>query len=79
MAYSLRTRSVAVAATRATRAAEQLDEYWSHLRLKDNELQGKHVLRLAQNADIASVQVAGATLQQATVKLSEAVVICLRL
>ncbi|WP_025313156.1 DUF6538 domain-containing protein [Roseicyclus elongatus] len=28
ISYSLRTRSSAVAASRATRAAQQLDEYW---------------------------------------------------
>ncbi len=46
IAYSLRTRSIPVAAARAIRAASQLDEYWYHLRCQDAELPGKHMLRL---------------------------------
>jgi hypothetical protein len=32
ISYSLRTRSASVAASRAIRAADKLDEYWFHLR-----------------------------------------------
>ena len=44
--YSLRTRSAAVAASRAQRAAQQLDEHWYHMRIRDVDLPGKHLLRL---------------------------------
>lgn len=46
IAYSLRTRSAKVADARARRAADQLDDYWFHLRSQDAELPGKHMLRL---------------------------------
>ncbi|WGW03655.1 DUF6538 domain-containing protein [Tropicibacter oceani] len=52
-AYSLRTRSVSVAATWADRAAQKLDDYWHHLRIKDSDLPGKHMLRQAQNTNAA--------------------------
>ena len=45
--YSLRTRSVTVAASRSQRAAQQLDEQWYHLRIRDVDLPGKHLLRMA--------------------------------
>ncbi len=45
ISYSLRTRSASVAASRAIRASAQLDEYWYHLRCRDTELPGKHMLR----------------------------------
>jgi len=48
--YSLRTRSAKIAEARGRRAADQLDEYWSHLRSRDAELPGKHMLRLQQVA-----------------------------
>ncbi len=35
IAYSLRTRSAKVAEARARRAADQLDEYWYHLRSQE--------------------------------------------
>lgn len=47
IAYSLRTRSAKVADSRARRAADQLDDYWFHLRSQDAELPGKHTLRLS--------------------------------
>ncbi|WP_254430685.1 DUF6538 domain-containing protein [Ruegeria arenilitoris] len=80
IAYSLRTRSSSVAASRATRAAQQLDEYWYHLRIKGSELPGKHLLRMQQNATKAP----GSLLpsehdDNATVSQSEAVAIYLRL
>ena len=39
IAYSLRTRSAKIAEARARRAADQLDEYWYHLRSRDAKLQ----------------------------------------
>ncbi|WP_407497037.1 DUF6538 domain-containing protein, partial [Pseudooceanicola sp. MF1-13] len=45
IAYSLRTRSARVAEARARRAADQLDEYWYHLRSQISQLPGKHLLR----------------------------------
>jgi hypothetical protein len=50
IAYSLRTKSALVAVSRATRAAQQLDEYWYHLRIKDCGLPGKHRLRMQLSA-----------------------------
>lgn len=79
ISYSLRTRSASVAASRATRAAQQLDEYWYHLRIKDSELPGKHMLRLAQNANSAPMSLTSSPIMPETVKLSEAVAIYLRL
>jgi len=46
IAYSLRTKSPKIAESRAKRAADQLDEYWYHLRCRDAQLPGKHMLRL---------------------------------
>ena len=42
----LMTRSPSVARTSAMIAAAKLDEYWSHLRMTDPELFGKHMLKL---------------------------------
>jgi len=80
IAYSLRTRSASVAASRATRAAQQLDEYWYHLRVKDSELPGKHLLRMKHRAPDASGLAALSSPNDSTsVCLSEAVGIYLRL
>lgn len=81
ISYSLRTRSVTVAASRAVRAAQKLDEYWYHLRLNDCDLPGKHMLRMAVNSGMApsAVLLAPAAAVTASVKLSEAVSIYLRL
>ncbi|MEX5729983.1 integrase [Rhodovulum iodosum] len=73
--YSLRTRSVKVAAPRARRAAVQLDDFWYHLRVKDAELPGKHRLRLASGGEASQAPESVSD----TVKLSEAVAIYLRL
>ncbi|OWY01032.1 DUF6538 domain-containing protein [Thioclava sp. IC9] len=80
IAFSLRTRSASVAASRAMRAAQQLDEYWYHLRIKDGDLPGKHLLRIRK----ASPNIPGPLLQStvndsASVRLSEAVAIYLKL
>jgi hypothetical protein len=49
ISYSLRSRSVVVAASCAQRAAQKLDEYWYHLKVRGSDLPGKHMLRLVQN------------------------------
>lgn len=78
ISYSLRTRSGSVAASRAVRAAQKLDEYWYHLRIQDVDLPGKHMLRLAQaGARPAAPPVAQQGIE--TITLSEAVGIYLRL
>ena len=81
ISYSLRTRSVTVAASRAIRAAQKLDEYWYHLRINDSDLPGKHMLRMAGNSGLApsALPMAPAAAVAASVKLSEAVSIYLRL
>src|SRR6056297_783734 len=45
IAFSLRTRSPKIAEARARKAADQLDEYWYHLRCQDVQMPGKHMLR----------------------------------
>lgn len=79
ISYSLRTRSTLVAASRATRAAQKLDEYWYHLRIRDLDLPGKHLLRMAQNGNAVAAGVAVAASETVSVKLSEAVAIYLKL
>lgn len=74
ISFSLRTRSVSVAVTRAIRAAGQLDEYWYHLRCKDLALPGKHRLRMAGAATSAVPEVP----QSDALTLSEAVSIYIR-
>lgn len=78
---SLRTRSVSVAASRAVRAAQKLDEYWYHLRINDSDLPGKHMLRMAGNIGVTppTLPMPPAAAIAASVKLSEAVSIYLRL
>jgi len=75
IAYSLRTRSARVAAVRARRAADQLDDHWYHLRSKDAELPGRHRLR------IASDTMAGTPFGSVsdTLMLSESVAVYLKL
>ena len=79
ISYSLRTRSSSIASSRATRAAQQLDEYWYHLRIRDVDLPGKHLLRMAQNGNAVPARVAVAAAETVSVKLSEAVAIYLKL
>ncbi|PWE28382.1 integrase [Maritimibacter sp. 55A14] len=76
--YSLRTRSAAVATSRAQRAAQQLDEHWYHLRIRDVELPGKHLLR-SQSGSLSGAPSPFETAAEGAVKLSEAVGIYLRL
>lgn len=79
ISYSLRTRSSAVAASRAMRAAQQLDEYWYHLRIREVDLPGRHLLRMAQNGNSTPFGALDASSDSPIVKLSEAVSIYLRL
>jgi hypothetical protein len=67
---SLRTKSAVVANSRAQRAAQQLDEHWYHLRIRDADLPGKHLLRMAVAASsrTSSFQQLG---PEASVKLSD--------
>ncbi|WP_133489370.1 DUF6538 domain-containing protein [Aliiroseovarius marinus] len=78
IAYSLRTKSPKIAEARARRAADQLDEYWYHLRCRDVELPGKHMLRL-QRATGAEVVDQPLVISPSSVLLSEAVGIYLQL
>jgi len=75
ISYSLRTRSAPAAASRASRASHQLDEYWYHLRIKDVELPGKNRLRMAAGTSDNTAQVE----LEDTVSLSEAVEVYLKL
>ena len=76
--YSLRTRSAVVAASRAQRAAQQLDEHWYHLRIRDVDLPGKHLLRMSGKSVASGVGTSGEA-TSGSVKLSEAVSIYIRL
>lgn len=78
IAYSLRTRAARVAEARARRAADQLDEYWYHLRAQDADLPGKHMLRL-QSEGRAVPGPMSQEVSTASVRLSEAVSIYLKL
>lgn len=77
IAYSLRTRSAKVAEARARRAADQLDEYWYHLRSQVVALPGKHMLRLQQKSE-AFLTDNPPAVSPSSVLLSEAVGIYLR-
>lgn len=76
--YSLRTRSPVVATSRAQRAAQQLDEHWYHLRIRDVDLPGKHLLRMSGKSVSSGVKSSGDG-TSGSVKLSEAVSIYIRL
>ncbi len=79
ISFSLRTRSSTVAASRATKAAQQLDEYWYHLRIRDVALPGKHLLRMAHHGQAVLSGATAAAPEVAGTKLSEAVSIYLKL
>jgi len=70
IAFSLRTRSAAVAAARATRAAQQRDEHWYHLRVKERDLPGKNLLRMQQAGTVPLTWSSTAATESASVKLS---------
>lgn len=76
--YSLRTRSAVVAISRAQRAAQQLDEHWYHLRIREVDLPGKDLLRMSGKAAANGVGTSGDT-SGSSVKLSEVVSIYIRL
>lgn len=76
--YSLRTRSKVIATSRAQRAAQTLDEHWYHLRIRDVDLPGKHLLR-TQAQSQSGVPVVPEGVAGGSLKLSEAVGIYLRL
>jgi hypothetical protein len=44
ISFSLRTHSVRVASSRARLAADKLDAYWYHLRVKSSEIPALHLL-----------------------------------
>jgi len=81
ISYSLRTKSRSVAASRAAGAAQRLDEYWYHLRLKSCDLPGRHLLKMAEATSNAQPVGSGvlAPTNNERVKLSEAVALYLRL
>lgn len=73
IAYSLRTKSPKIAETRARRAADQLDEYWYHLRQRNTQLPGKHMLRDQQNNAEVDTSQSSVVVSSSSVLLSEAV------
>ena len=78
--HSLKTRSARIAEARARRAADQLDEYWYHLRSQETQLPGQHMLRDAANLPrVSSTSAKPTAPQSSSVTLSEAVGIYLRL
>ncbi|MFO8154085.1 DUF6538 domain-containing protein [Thioalkalivibrio sp.] len=77
IAFSLRTRSARIAEARARKAADQLDEYWYHLRCQDGKLPGKHMLR-EQGLSSAEATAQAPVVSSASVLLSEAVGIYLQ-
>lgn len=79
IAFSLRTRSPVVAKSRASRAAQQLDEHWYHLRIHDFALPGKHLLRMGAAGQTGSALAVSTQPTGDAPKLSEAVSIYLRL
>lgn len=50
ISFSLRTRSIMIAAARANEHAERLDRYWYHLRASATEIPGHHLLRARRRA-----------------------------
>ena len=62
----LSTKSPSAAKIRALVAAAKLDEYWSHLRMVDPDLVGKHLLRQKDQVTnrtlnvVASISLTGA-------------------
>jgi len=77
IAFSLRTKSARVAEARSRKAADQLDEYWFHLRSQDRQLPGKHMLRLGANGGQSVITLSSTS--EASVLLSEAVSIYLNM
>lgn len=73
IAYSLRTRSPRIAEARARRAADQLDEYWYHLRSQDTQLPGMHMLRMQKAVGADTSGPLPVPVSSSSVLLSEAV------
>ncbi|WP_232897163.1 DUF6538 domain-containing protein [Pontibaca salina] len=71
--YSLRIRSAKIAEARARGAADQLDEYWYHLRSREVTLPGKHMLRQRRISAGATFADHTPTISASSVLLSEAV------
>lgn len=67
-----------MATSRAQRAAQQLDEHWYHLRIRDVDLPGKHLLRLDGQLGTAG-EASASEPSGGSVTLSEAVSIYLHL
>lgn len=80
IAFSLRTKSHPVALSRASKAAERLDEHWYHLRSTKSNLPGWHLLKQPPSQGLTNLNTLEVTVvQEGTPKLSEAVSIYLRL
>ncbi|WP_371813308.1 hypothetical protein [Ruegeria sp. HKCCA4008] len=47
----MRTHLANIVAAKARKAADQLDEYWFHLRSQDTKLLSKHILALGVQDD----------------------------
>ncbi|WP_336246050.1 DUF6538 domain-containing protein, partial [Mesobacterium pallidum] len=78
IAFSLRTRSDRIAEARARRAADQLDEYWFHLRSQFKELPGKHMLRLQRDPRAATAGVPEVETISSPITLSEGMALYLK-
>ena len=78
IAFSLRTRSARIAEARARRAADQLDEYWFHLRSQSKELPGKHMLRLQRDPRAATASVPDVDAVSSSITLSEGMALYLK-
>ena len=57
IAYSLRTKSIRDARTRAVSDAAKLDRHWHILRISSNDLPGKHLLTDAVNEPLAEASI----------------------
>lgn len=78
IAYSLRTKTARVAEARARRAADQLDEYWYHLRSRVTQMPGQHMLRQMMSGERKPISPPPQPVASTSVLLSEAVSIYLR-
>jgi hypothetical protein len=65
ISYSLRTRSVRLASSRARIAADKLDDYWFHLRVQTSEIPALHLLHDKPKAVVELEDDLGPTLSEA--------------
>ena len=65
ISYSLRTRSVRLASSRARVAADKLDDYWFHLRVQTSEIPALHLLHEKPKAVVELEDDLGPTLTEA--------------